>query len=66
MDNPAAAAALAEARVSRAAQTVARLTEHCDAFDVLEFVRMHNALARPETDQETEHEGSATVIDPPH
>jgi hypothetical protein len=63
LDDPAAAAVLAEARVSEAAQSVARLTEHCDAFDVLEFIRLHNALANPDTYRETEHEGSAAVIE---
>src|SRR5262249_9097822 len=63
VDDPDAAAARAEARVSEAAQSVARLTEQCDALDVLEFVRLHNALANPETYRETEHEGSAAVIE---
>lgn len=63
LHDPTAAAALAEARLSEAAQNIARLTAPCDAFEVLELVRMHNALADPETYRETEHEGSAAVIE---
>jgi hypothetical protein len=63
LHDPTAAAALAEARLSEAAQSIARLTAPCDAFGVLEFVRMHNALADPETYRDTEHEGSAAVIE---
>ncbi|MEU4643376.1 hypothetical protein [Micromonospora sp. NPDC023814] len=58
-----AAAALAGARLTDAVQRIARLTAQCDAFDVLEYVRLHNAMANPETFQETEHEGSAAVIE---
>src|SRR5437764_579844 len=41
LHDPTAAAALAEVRLSEAAQSIARLTAPCDAFGVLEFVRMH-------------------------
>jgi hypothetical protein len=63
LQDPTAAMALAEARLSEAAQSIARLTAPYDAFEVLEFIRMHNALADPETYRETEHEGSAVVIE---
>ncbi|PZS12026.1 MAG: hypothetical protein DLM60_23220 [Pseudonocardiales bacterium] len=63
LHDPTAAVALAEARLGEAAQSIARLTGPCDAFEVLEFVRMYNALADPETYRETEHEGSAAVIE---
>lgn len=61
--DPTTAPTLAEARLSAAAQSIARLTAPCDAFDVLEFIRLHNALTNPETYKETEHEGSAAVIE---
>jgi hypothetical protein len=63
LGDPEAAAALAAARLTDAAQRIAMLTAQCDAFDVLEYVRLHNAMANPETFQETEHEGSAAVIE---
>jgi hypothetical protein len=63
LHDPTAAVALAEARLSVAAQSIARLTAPYDAFGVLEFIRMHNPLADPETYRETEHEGSAAVIE---
>ncbi|MGC4901171.1 hypothetical protein ACLQ2Y_17760 [Micromonospora echinospora] len=58
-----AAAALAAARLTEAAERIARLTAQCDAFDVLEYVRLHNAMANPETFRETEHEGSAALVE---
>ncbi|MGH3977160.1 MAG: hypothetical protein ACRDS9_28190, partial [Pseudonocardiaceae bacterium] len=63
LHDPTAAVALAEAQLSEAAQSIAQLTAPYDAFEVLEFIRMHNALADPETYRETEHEGSAAVIE---
>ncbi|MEU9510710.1 hypothetical protein AB0D32_31030 [Micromonospora sp. NPDC048170] len=63
LGGPEAAAALAAARLTDAAQRIARLTAQCDAFDVLEYVRLDNAIVNPETFQETEHEGSAAVIE---
>jgi hypothetical protein len=63
LDDPTAAEALAQARLGEAAQSIARLTAYCDVFDVLEFIRLHNALANPETFKATEHEGSASIIE---
>jgi hypothetical protein len=62
-EDPAAAAQLAHSKLAEAAQRIFDAIAPFDGFDVLELVRLHNALANPETYRETEHEGSAAVIE---
>lgn len=59
----ASALALTEQRLEAAVHELVALTEPYDAFDVLELVRLKNGAANPETFRETEHEGSAAVIE---
>ncbi|MDQ4033048.1 MAG: hypothetical protein M3332_12615 [Actinomycetota bacterium] len=61
-DDPTAAAALAEARLSEAAQTIAWLTAPCDAlkFSSPSGCTMRQPIRRY---RETKHEGSAAVIE---
>jgi hypothetical protein len=59
----AAGSALARSRASEAAQRLAGLGAGHDVFDLIEFIRFRNTIADPETYRETEHEGSAAVIE---
>jgi len=59
----ASATAAATSDLQDAAYQLARLTEPFDAFDVLEHVRMSQSPHNPETYKETEHEGTAAVIE---
>jgi hypothetical protein len=47
----------------KSARRITELAEPFDAFDVLECVQLNQALVNPETYRETEHEGSAAVIE---
>lgn len=61
--DPAAAAAVARSEAIAIVRNVATVAEPFDAFDILENVRLSQLLTNPETYQETEHEGSAALIE---
>jgi len=61
--DPAAAAMTARNEAIAIVQEVAAVAMPFDAFDVLENVRLSQVMTNPATYQETEHEGSAAVIE---
>lgn len=61
--SPEAAVAATTEAVRDAAQRIADLAAPFDVFDVLESVRLNELTADPETYQETEHAGSAAVVE---
>lgn len=61
--DPAEAATAALNDACEAARLLGQLAEPFDAFDVLECVRLTEVPTNPETYRETEHEGSAAVIE---
>ena len=61
--DPERAAATARSEATEAALHIATIAEPYDAFDVLECVRLSQLFNNPETYRETEHEGSAAIIE---